>query len=97
MVVDVMANRRSECWWGQWWTLTLEHKSEYEIVQGLWSSYPAKGVATTVGIWWVDQKSKGRTLWKLYSSICAISGRAEAEGEEASYEDHLSYLEELQE
>jgi hypothetical protein len=34
---------------------------------------------------------------KLYSSICSISGRAEAEGEEASYEYHLSCLEELQE
>jgi hypothetical protein len=34
---------------------------------------------------------------KLYSSICSISERAEAEGEEASYEDHISYLKELQE
>jgi hypothetical protein len=34
---------------------------------------------------------------KLYSSIHSISGRAEAEGEEGNYEDHLSCLEELQE
>jgi hypothetical protein len=34
-------------------------------------------------------------IFELYSSIRSISGRAEAEGEEGSYEDHLSYLEEL--
>jgi hypothetical protein len=34
---------------------------------------------------------------KMYSSICSISGRAEAEGEEGSYEDYLSFLEGLQE
>jgi hypothetical protein len=34
---------------------------------------------------------------KLYSSICSISERAEAEGEEDSYKDHLSCLEGLQE
>jgi hypothetical protein len=36
------------------------------------------------------------TLRKLYSSICSIFGRIEAEGEEC-FEDHLSSLEELQE
>jgi hypothetical protein len=30
--------------------LTLGHKSEYEIVQGLLSSGPAKGVANHAGI-----------------------------------------------
>jgi hypothetical protein len=39
---------------------------------------------------------KRRSVQKHYSSICLISGRAEAEGEEGSYENHLSCLEELQ-
>jgi hypothetical protein len=34
---------------------------------------------------------------KLYPSIHSISERAEAEGKEGSYEDHLSCLEDLQE
>jgi hypothetical protein len=89
-VADIMADRLNECWWGQWRRLTLGHESEYEIVQGLWSSCLAKGVTNLVGIWWVNQKWKGWTLQKLYSSIRLISGRAEAEGEEASYEDHIS-------
>jgi hypothetical protein len=32
-VIDDIADRRNECWWGQWWRDTLGHDSEYEIVQ----------------------------------------------------------------
>jgi hypothetical protein len=57
----------------------------------------ANGVANPVGIRWLDQKWTRWTLQKLYSSIHSISGRAKVEGEEGSYEDHLSCLEEVQE
>jgi hypothetical protein len=53
-VVDDVANRLNECWCGQWWRRTLEHDSEYEIVQGLWSNYPVKGVINPVEIQWLD-------------------------------------------
>jgi hypothetical protein len=96
-VVDDMADKHNECWWSQWRRLTHGHNSEYEIVQGLWSNWLAKGVINPVRIQWVDWKWKWGTLQKLYSSICSISGRAEAEGEEGSYKDHLSYFKELQE
>jgi hypothetical protein len=89
-VAGDVADRRIECWWGQWWRHTLGHDSEYEIVQGLWYSCLAKGVAKPAGIRWVDQKWKGQTLQKLYSSLRSISGRAKAEWEEGRYEDHLS-------
>jgi hypothetical protein len=97
MVANDVANGRNECRWGQWRRCTLGHDSEYEIVQGLWSSCPANGVVNPIGIRWLDQKWKGWTLWKLYSNICSISERGEVEGEEDSYEDNLSCLEELQE
>jgi hypothetical protein len=45
----------------------------------------------------LTKNKKGQTFQKLYSSICSISERAEAEGEEGSYENHLSCLEEQQE
>jgi hypothetical protein len=45
----------------------------------------------------LTKNKKGPTLQKLYSSICSKSGTDETEGEEASYEDHLSCLEELEE
>jgi hypothetical protein len=80
-VADVVGDKRNECWWGQWWMLTLGHESEYDIVCGLWSSSPAKGVANPAGIQWVEQKWKGQTLQKLYSSIRSISRSAEVEGE----------------
>jgi hypothetical protein len=96
-VADGMADKHNECWWGQWQRLTPGHASEYEIVQGLWSSCLAKDVAKPVGIWWVDKKWKGWTLQKLYSSTRSISVRTEAEGDECSYEDHFSCLEEVQE
>jgi hypothetical protein len=47
----------------------------------LWSSYPTKGVANPAGIQRLYRKQKGQTLQKLYSSICSISGRTEAEVE----------------
>jgi hypothetical protein len=56
-----------------------------------------KGVHNPIGIQWLDRKWNGWTLRKLYSGIRLIFERAEAEGEEGSYEDHLSCLEELQE
>jgi hypothetical protein len=45
----------------------------------------------------LTKNKKGQTFQKLYSSIRSISERAEAEGEEGSYENHLSCLEEQQE
>jgi hypothetical protein len=78
-------------------SLPLDNESEYEIVQGVWSTCPAKGVANPTGIRWVGRKWKGWTLQKLYSSIRSISERAKVEGEEASYEDHISCLDKLQE
>jgi hypothetical protein len=44
----------------------------------------------------LTENEKGE-LFKNYSSIRSISGRAETEGEEGSYEDHLSCLEEQHE
>jgi hypothetical protein len=96
-VANEVANRRNECWSGKWWKCTLGPGSQYEIVHGLWSSYLANGVINPTGIWRLDRKWKGRTLWKVYSSIRSIFRRAEIEGEEGSYEDHLSCLEDLQE
>jgi hypothetical protein len=40
---------------------------------------------------------KDELFKKLYSSIHSISGRDKIEGEEGSYEDHISCLGELQE
>jgi hypothetical protein len=51
-VTDDVADGRNECWWGQWWSRTLAHDNEYKIVQGLWSSCPAKGVVNPAGIQW---------------------------------------------
>jgi hypothetical protein len=68
-VADVMADRCNGCWWGQWRSLTLGHESEYEIIRGLWSSFPAKDVANPAGIRWVDRKWKRWTLQKLCSSV----------------------------
>jgi hypothetical protein len=42
------------------------------------------------------EDEKKRALHELYSTICCISRRAEREGEEGSYEGHLSFVEELQ-
>jgi hypothetical protein len=38
----------------------------------------------------LTENEKDELFKKLYSIICLISRRAEAKGEEASYEDHLS-------
>jgi hypothetical protein len=48
----------------------------------LWFRSLANGVANLTGIRWLDQKWKWRTIQKLYSSICSISGRAKPKGEE---------------
>jgi hypothetical protein len=50
-VANIVTDKQNECWWGQWWRLTLEHESEYEIVQGLWSSCPANYVANPGKAW----------------------------------------------
>jgi hypothetical protein len=57
-VTDDVVDRHNECWWGQWWRLIHGHDSEYEIVNGLWSSCPTKGVANPTGIRWVNRKWK---------------------------------------
>jgi hypothetical protein len=63
-VADVVVDRRNECWWGQWWRLTLGHDSQYEIVQGLWSSCPVKGVSNPTRIRWVDKKNEKDELFE---------------------------------
>jgi hypothetical protein len=43
----------------------------------------------------LTENKKDELFKKFYSSIRSISKRAKEEGEEGSYEDHLSCLEEL--
>jgi hypothetical protein len=76
------------CSFGQW--------NQYNIFQSLWPSCPIKGADNPGEIWCLDRKWEGWTLRKLYSIICWIFERAKAEGEECSYEDHLSCLNDLQ-